>query len=59
MIVETADYESLKNINSDSLRKLYARKQVLLNELNDTILFPVQAIRIGNGIIGGLGEGIV
>ncbi len=58
--VAETDYEKITiyenpKINFDQLRRLYAREQVLLNEYPDTILFPVQAIKIGRGIIGGLG----
>lgn len=41
--------------NEDSFKRIYAREQILLNEYPDTILFPIQALRIGSGIIGGLG----
>lgn len=60
LTVAETDYERITiyenpKINFDQLRRLYAREQVLLNEYPDTILFPVQAIKIGTGIIGGLG----
>ncbi len=58
--VAETDYEKITiyenpKINFDQLRRLYAREQVLLNEYPDTILFPVQAIKIGTGVIGCLG----
>lgn len=56
-IVAETDYKNLK-VNHDideGLRQIYAREQVLLNEFPDTLLFPVQVIRIGEVIIGGLG----
>lgn len=36
------------------LKQIYAREQVLLNEFPDTISCPVQAVRIGSGVIGAL-----
>lgn len=54
-IVRTADLENVKIINEETLRKIYAREQILLNEYPDTIPFPVQLLRIGSGLIGGLG----
>lgn len=54
-LVARADYESIREINAESLRLVYAREQVLLNEFPDSKLAPVQAFRIGHGIIGGLG----
>lgn len=53
-IVTESNYENL-DVNEEGLRSIYAREQVLLNELPDELPFPVQAIKIGNGIIGGLG----
>lgn len=53
-MVTESDYENLQ-INDDGLRSIYAREQVLLNELPYKLSFPLQAIKIGNGIIGGLG----
>lgn len=47
--------ESSHTGNEDAFRRIYAREQVLLNEYPDTILFPIQVIKIGEGIIGGLG----
>ncbi len=52
--ITTTDSASLHN-NPASLRKVYAREQILLNEYPDTEQLPLQAIRIGNGIIGTLG----
>jgi neutral ceramidase len=54
-IVRTADLENVRVINEETLRKIYAREQILLNEYPDTIRFPVQLLRIGSGLIGGLG----
>ncbi|MEJ7767244.1 MAG: hypothetical protein WKF89_05500, partial [Chitinophagaceae bacterium] len=48
-------YENLKIINEENIRRIYAREQVLLHEFPDTVLFPVQALKIGKGVIGGLG----
>lgn len=52
-IIAESHYENLV-IDDEGLRSLYAREQVLLNELPDTLQFPVQAIQIGEGIIGAL-----
>ncbi|QKJ32644.1 neutral/alkaline non-lysosomal ceramidase N-terminal domain-containing protein [Mucilaginibacter mali] len=52
-VVMESNYEGMK-IDNETLARLYAREQVLLNDLPDTLDFPVQAIRIGNGVIGGL-----
>lgn len=53
-IITESGYENLE-VNDEGLRSIYAREQVLLNELPNELPFPVQAIKIGNGIIGGLG----
>lgn len=54
--------EKVKQINFEKpttdeqgLIEIYAREQIMLNEYADNIAFPVQAIRIGKGIIGALG----
>jgi len=54
-LVADTDYGNIKNVDADTLKRIYAREQVLLNEFPDVVLFPVQAIKIGNCIIGGLG----
>jgi hypothetical protein len=36
------------------VQMIYNREQLLLNEYPDTVLAPVQAIRIGNQVIGSL-----
>ncbi len=56
-IVASSRYENME-IDDAGLKSLYAREQVLLNELPDTLDLPIQAIRIGTGIIGGLGAEI-
>jgi len=53
-IVAETDYEHF-NVNDDTISKLYAREQVLLNEYPDETGFPIQAIKIGNVVIGALG----
>ena len=53
-IVGAADYEH-PSIDDAGMKALYAREQVMLNEYPDTLSFPVQAIQIGNGVIGALG----
>jgi neutral ceramidase len=54
-IVSATSFEDLRGIDYSTMQKLYAREQVLLNEYPDTIKFPVQAIKIGNIVIGALG----
>jgi neutral ceramidase len=54
-LVADTDYGNIQNVDADTLKRIYAREQVLLNEFPDVVLFPVQAIKIGNCIIGGLG----
>lgn len=53
-IVLESNYENLQ-ATDEGLRSIYAREQILLNEYPDVLSFPVQALRIGCGIIGGLG----
>ena len=48
------DFNNLE-INEESINRIYAREQVLLSEYPDTAISPVQAIKIGNLIIGALG----
>ena len=52
--VREANFENLV-VHEQDLREIYAREQILLNEYPDTLSFPVQAIKIGNGTIGALG----
>lgn len=54
-IVSESIFEDLRNTDYATIKKIYAREQVLLNEFPDIINFPVQALRIGNIIIGSLG----
>jgi hypothetical protein len=56
-IIADSSYENLQ-VNDEGLRSIYAREQVLLNELPDELKFPIQALRIGRGIIGALGAEI-
>lgn len=53
-IIITTDYEKVE-ANEDGLKRLYAREQVLLNEYPDIVAFPLQVIKIGSGVIGGMG----
>ncbi|GAB3925572.1 hypothetical protein [Larkinella terrae] len=55
VLVAETYYENIQHLDMDVLRRIYAREQVLLNDYPDTNVFPVQAIRIGNGQIGALG----
>jgi hypothetical protein len=56
-VISETDYHSF-SYDDEHLRTLYAREQVLLNDLPDGLEFPVQSIKIGTGIIGGLGAEI-
>lgn len=51
---ESSESGSSHTGNEDNFRRIFAREQVLLNEYPDTIFFPVQALKIGSGVIGGL-----
>lgn len=56
-LVMESDYENF-TMNDAGLQRLYAREQVLLDALPDELEFPLQAIKIGQGIIGGMGAEI-
>jgi len=47
------DFDNL-SLKNDMVQMIYYREQLLLNEYPDTVLAPVQAIRIGNQVIGSL-----
>ncbi|MCE6989682.1 hypothetical protein [Dyadobacter sp. CY323] len=51
--VATAKFETIEP-DRDGLRQIYAREQILLNEMPAMAECPVQAIRIGDGVIGAL-----
>lgn len=53
-IIENAKYETIDELNTEVLAQIYAREQLLLNEYPDTVDFPVQLFKIGNGSIGAL-----
>lgn len=52
-LMQQTDYNNL-TIDDEGLRRIYAREQVLLYDYPDTMQYPLQAIRIGGGLIGGL-----
>ncbi len=54
MVMQT-DYSTFKITDDRALDKLYAREQILLNEYPDKVKLPLQVIKIGNGMIGGMG----
>ena len=54
-LVKDSSYEQLEGIDYETMRKLYARETVLLNEFPDEIKFPVQLLQIGSIRIGALG----
>ena len=53
---EKISHAKFENVVLDQkgMEQIYAREQLLLNEFPASIKFPVQLIRIGDGIIGGL-----
>lgn len=53
-VVKESNYENITIVDNDVLRRIYAREQVLLNAGEETEVLPVQAIKIGNGVIGAL-----
>lgn len=54
-IVQKIDFEKIISASGDGfLKELYAFEQTMLSEYPDSLSQPVQAIRIGNGIIGAL-----
>ncbi|GAB3907910.1 hypothetical protein GCM10028803_42530 [Larkinella knui] len=53
-VVAQTNFEQLTG-RAEDWYPVYAREQVLLNTYPDSILFPVQALRIGSGLIGALG----
>ncbi len=46
-------FDNIK-IDDDGISRIYAREQILLNEYPDSVSLPIQAIKIGNQIIGAL-----
>jgi neutral ceramidase len=56
-VVAASNYEQMQvtQVTNETLKQLYAREQVLLNDLPNTLIFPIQAIKIGNGVMGSLG----
>ncbi|MCF0069521.1 hypothetical protein LZD49_03500 [Dyadobacter sp. CY261] len=53
-VIATARFETIE-YHAEGLKQIYAREQLLLHEMPATRECPAQAIRIGNGVIGGLG----
>lgn len=53
-VVVATDFKNF-SIEGQGMQALYAREQIMLNEYPDTLPFPVQALKIGDGIIGALG----
>lgn len=54
-IVAQTQYELLRGIDYHVMRSVYARELLLLNEYPGSVSFPVQLLRIGRILIGGLG----
>ena len=53
-VVGKTDFERM-TASPEDWYPVYAREQVLLHDYPDSVQFPIQAIRIGNGRIGALG----
>lgn len=53
-VVNESNYENITIVDNDVLRRIYAREQVLLNAGEEKEVLPLQAIKIGNGVIGSL-----
>lgn len=53
-VVKESNYENITIVDNDVLRRIYAREQILLNAGEEIEVLPVQAIKIGNGVIGAL-----
>lgn len=53
-LLKEVDFSKLDSFDNDTLQKIYAREIVLLNDEKQICKFPVQAFKIGDGIIGGL-----
>jgi hypothetical protein len=52
-IAAQTDYNNL-TLNEDGLRRIYAREQVLMQTEPDSMQYPLQAFRIGEGIVGSI-----
>jgi neutral ceramidase len=52
-LMATSNFENIV-VDENGLRQIYAREQLLLNEFNDTRTCPIQAFKIGSGVIGAL-----
>lgn len=52
-IVKSTNFEQF-TVTPKSLKKIYAREQVLLNDLPNDSDFPIQVFKIGNGVLSGL-----
>jgi neutral ceramidase len=53
-LVGSTVYETIVPDHPDSIRALYAREQLLVEQFPETITCPVQAFRIGNIYVGAL-----
>ena len=53
-IVSRSNFENITTVDNDALTRIYAREQLLLIDGPDKEVLPVQAIKIGNCIIGAL-----
>lgn len=56
-IIARSNFENIV-LDEEGLQSIYAREQVLLNELPRQLPFPVQALKIGSIAIGALGAEI-
>lgn len=53
-VMKESNYENITTVDNDILRKIYAREQVLLSQEREKEVLPIQAIKIGKGVIGAL-----
>lgn len=54
-VVSSTDYEEVTYLDKDLYEKVYAREQVLLEKEPESVLFPIQCLKIGDILIGALG----
>lgn len=54
-IIKRSNFETIVDIGPGQLEQIYAREQLLLNQYPSHVKFPIQAIKLGKGIIGALG----
>lgn len=53
--VKASGFETILSIGAEQLKQIYARELLLLNAYPAKVRFPVQAFKLGSGMIGALG----